>query len=114
MLQLENATYYPDSSLEGYSLAHDTNLSFYKHLNTNPKKSKRFAGAMQAFAEGPDINPSFLVESYPWASLGAAKVVDLGGSNGTCHRDQMLPNFEASVLPSFADVERIGQEDRES
>lgn len=38
---------------------------------------------MEAFGEGPDISPAFLVKGFPWASLGAAKVVDLGGSNGS-------------------------------
>ena len=69
--------------LKGYSLAHNTDLSFYRYLNANPENSKRFAAAMQAFGEGPDISPSFLVKSYPWASLGGATIVDLGGSNGS-------------------------------
>ena len=68
---------------KGYSLAHETKLTFYQYLNANPEKSKRFAGAMQAFGEGPDISPSFLVESFPWTSLGTGTVVDLGGSNGS-------------------------------
>lgn len=38
---------------------------------------------MQAFAEGPDISPSFLVNSFPWASLGSGVVVDVGGSQGS-------------------------------
>ena len=38
---------------------------------------------MQAFGDGPDISPAFLVQSFPWASLGAGTVVDLGGSNGS-------------------------------
>lgn len=38
---------------------------------------------MQAFGEGPDITPAFLVDNYPWSSLGASTVVDLGGSNGS-------------------------------
>lgn len=37
---------------------------------------------MEAFGAGPDISPSFLIKGSPWASLGAATVVDLGGSNG--------------------------------
>ena len=72
-----------NNCLKGYSLAHNTDLSFYQYLNANPEKSKRFAAAMQAFGEGPDISPSFLVKSYPWASLGGATIVDLGGSNGS-------------------------------
>lgn len=38
---------------------------------------------MQAFGDGPDITPYYLVHNFPWASLGAGTVVDLGGSNGS-------------------------------
>ena len=68
---------------QGFSLAHNINVSFYQYLNTNPEKSRRFAGAMKAFEDGPDISPSYLVASYPWASLGAGTVVDVGGSQGS-------------------------------
>ena len=37
---------------------------------------------MKAFGDGPDISPSSLVKGFPWASLGAAIVVHVGGSNG--------------------------------
>ncbi len=46
-------------------------------------RSKRFAGAMQVFGDGPDVRPSFLVENFPWTSLGAGIIVDLGGSKGS-------------------------------
>ena len=42
---------------------------------------------MEAFGDGPDINPDFLVQHYPWSLLshgrGTATIVDLGGSNGS-------------------------------
>jgi SAM-dependent methyltransferase len=38
---------------------------------------------MQAFGEGPDITPAFLVDNFPWDSLGTGTVVDMGGSNGS-------------------------------
>ena len=38
---------------------------------------------MQAFGDGPDISTKFLVNEYPWQSLGHALVVDVGGSNGS-------------------------------
>ena len=37
---------------------------------------------MQAFGEGHDVSPKILVDNYPWVSLGAATIVDLGGSTG--------------------------------
>lgn len=38
---------------------------------------------MQAFEDGPDISPSYLVDNYPWSSVGAGLVVDVGGSLGS-------------------------------
>ena len=37
---------------------------------------------MEAFGGGPDISPSFLVQCFPWVSLGESTVVDVGGSSG--------------------------------
>lgn len=71
---------------QGYSPAHNNNLTFYQYLSVNPEKSKRFAGGMQASGKGPDISPSFLVRSFQWASLGAGTVVDMGGFNGSVSR----------------------------
>lgn len=46
--------------------------------------AKRFASAMSEFANGIGNSPSFLVENYPWSSIGngAGTVVDVGGSRG--------------------------------
>lgn len=46
--------------------------------------AKRFAGAISAFADGHGNSPSFLVENYPWSSIGngAGTVIDVGGSRG--------------------------------
>ncbi|KAL8934943.1 MAG: hypothetical protein Q9216_005660 [Gyalolechia sp. 2 TL-2023] len=71
------------SYARGWALAHDTNLPFYKYLALNSSKSARFAGAMQAFEDGPDISPSYLVENYAWSSYGSGLVVDVGGSLGS-------------------------------
>jgi len=68
---------------QGHALAQNTDLPFFRYLGANPEKSKRFAGAMQGFREGPDITPAFLVENFSWKALGAGTVVDLGGSNGS-------------------------------
>ena len=38
---------------------------------------------MQIFGEGPHVKSSFLIRNFPWASLGAETVIDLGGSNGS-------------------------------
>ncbi|KAL8658824.1 MAG: hypothetical protein Q9226_000757 [Calogaya cf. arnoldii] len=67
----------------GWALAHNTELPFYRYLGSEPTKSACFAGAMQAFEDGPDISPSYLVENYPWSSVGTGLVVDVGGSLGS-------------------------------
>ncbi|KAL9005491.1 MAG: hypothetical protein Q9188_001728 [Gyalolechia gomerana] len=71
------------SNKTGWALAHDTELPFYEYLASNPSKSARFAGAMQAFEDGPDISPTYLVDNYSWSSVGAGLVVDVGGSLGS-------------------------------
>lgn len=44
--------------------------------------ARRFAGAMSSFANGHGNSPSFLVQNYPWNTIGTGTVVDVGGSKG--------------------------------
>ena len=71
------------TTCKGFSLAQNTSLPFYQYLTTHPEKSKRFAGAMQAFGEGPDISPASLVANFDWGALGTSTIVDVGGSSGS-------------------------------
>ncbi|KAL8730522.1 MAG: hypothetical protein Q9181_004629, partial [Wetmoreana brouardii] len=66
----------------GFCLAHNTNKSVFNFFEDNPAKAKRFAGAMTSFASYQGHDAEFLVQGYPWASLGHATVVDVGGSEG--------------------------------
>ena len=43
---------------------------------------QRFSNTMMWYASIPPMSDSFIVESYPWHDLGAAKCVDVGGGNG--------------------------------
>ena len=45
-------------------------------------RTKRFADAMALFDRDPGYAHAHLLNNYPWASLGEATVVDIGGSNG--------------------------------
>lgn len=58
----------------------------WEYYESHPALAKRFSGAMSAFFNGIGNSPSFLLTSYPWASLGGtskkAVVVDVGGSRG--------------------------------
>ena len=50
---------------------------------------------MQYFASDPGHGPEFLVNSYPWGSLGKGLVVDLGGCEG---------HICAAIAQSFPDL----------
>ena len=55
---------------------------------------------MKSFtANIPGNSPSFLVGGYPWASLGSAHVVDVGGSEGqtSVALAQAFPSLEFTV-----------------
>ena len=56
---------------------------------------------MQAFGEGPDISPSFLIKSFPWKELGTGTVVDLGGSNRS---------VSAAIAEAFPELNLIVQD----
>ena len=68
----------------GWALAHQsTDKNLFEYLTTQPIRAARFGGAMRFFsATVPGNDPHLLLAAYPWASLGAATVVDVGGSTG--------------------------------
>ncbi|KAL2005746.1 hypothetical protein VTN00DRAFT_10239 [Thermoascus crustaceus] len=66
----------------GWSHYHDTDKPAWEYYASHPEMARRFAGAMSAFANGHGNSPSFLVQGYPWASIGNGTVVDVGGSKG--------------------------------
>ena len=67
---------------QGFSLAHNTQDCYFDYLSKHPDRAKRFAGAMQSFTTNLSNGPLYLLKGYPWASLGKALVVDVGGSQG--------------------------------
>ncbi|KAL8698403.1 MAG: hypothetical protein Q9201_006592 [Fulgogasparrea decipioides] len=85
----------------GFCLAHNTNKSVFDCLEDNPAKAKRFAGAMTSFASIRGHGAEFLVQGYPWASLGHATVVDVGGSEG---------EYSAALARAFPKLEFIVQD----
>lgn len=68
----------------GWALAHESiDKNLFEYLATEPTRAARFDGAMKFFsASVPGNDPHLLLTAYPWASLGAATVVDVGGSTG--------------------------------
>lgn len=71
--------------------------------------AKRFAGAMSAFANGAGLSPLFLVNGYPWSSIGngTGTVVDVGGSKGNVSvalaRSVQKLHFVVQDLPNMID-----------
>ncbi|KAH0593368.1 hypothetical protein MHUMG1_08824 [Metarhizium humberi] len=66
----------------GFSLASGTADSFYIELEKNPERARRFGGAMSFFTTGEGHAFHHVINGYAWSALGAATVVDVGGSHG--------------------------------
>ncbi|KAF2688362.1 methyltransferase [Lentithecium fluviatile CBS 122367] len=73
-----------ESARTAYTIAMKTELSFFDHLKTNPELSAEFGKYMKSQSTvhaGATVD--HLVEGFDWASLGEAKIVDVGGNSGT-------------------------------
>lgn len=67
---------------ENHSAFHQRfGIPMYLYLEQHPEKAKRFAQAMSSWSQ-IDRQITDLSNSYPWASLGEANVVDVGGGSG--------------------------------
>ncbi|EQK98076.1 hypothetical protein G6O67_007694 [Ophiocordyceps sinensis] len=66
----------------GFSLANGTTESLYDVLGRDPERAQRFANAMKMFATKPEHDAAYTTDHYDWASLGQARVVDVGGARG--------------------------------
>ncbi|KAH7091604.1 putative O-methyltransferase [Paraphoma chrysanthemicola] len=67
----------------GFQLANNTTKSFYQVLGEDPARAKRFALAMDFFAQDPGYAMTHVVNSFEWSALPEnAVIVDLGGSTG--------------------------------
>ncbi|KAH8432997.1 uncharacterized protein LDX57_010632 [Aspergillus melleus] len=89
-----------------YNVAFDTDLPFFDHLATLPKRSKQFANYMKNVQNSQGTAIHHLLQGYNWAALGEATVVDVGGS--TCAASIALArafpslNFIVQDLPENA------------
>ncbi|WPH01313.1 O-methyltransferase-domain-containing protein [Acrodontium crateriforme] len=76
---------YQGSSLpedSAFGLAFNTREPIYEFLARHPDRQARFFGAMEGVGKDPGHSLNHVVRGYPWASLGQASVVDVGGSSG--------------------------------
>ncbi|KAL8710084.1 MAG: hypothetical protein Q9225_007362 [Loekoesia sp. 1 TL-2023] len=93
----------------GWSLSQHTEKPVWEHYGTHPEMAKRFSGAMSTFTNGAGLSPSFLVNGYPWSSIGngTGTVVDVGGSKGNISvalaRSVQKLEFVVQDLPSMID-----------
>ncbi|PYH47130.1 S-adenosyl-L-methionine-dependent methyltransferase, partial [Aspergillus saccharolyticus JOP 1030-1] len=66
----------------GFSLAHNTDKSMYELMADDPVRGAWMAEAMSVWASSEMFSVSRVVDAYDWGSLGAATIVDIGGSRG--------------------------------
>ncbi|USP77674.1 hypothetical protein yc1106_04948 [Curvularia clavata] len=66
----------------GFSLGHETDLSFYQALASDPERARRFGEGMSFFTTGEGFSLRHLTDGYPWESVAPGTVVDMGGSHG--------------------------------
>lgn len=62
-----------------YNVAFDTDLPFFEHLNTNPRRVQEFAGYMKNVQQSEGTSLRHLVQGFDWAALGKGTVVDVSG-----------------------------------
>lgn len=60
---------------------------------------------MQVFTDRPQFNLSYVTDSYDWASLGDAQVVDVGGSSG--HVSLALAKKFNNLSMTVQDMEKV-------
>lgn len=83
-----------------YSLAHNTNFSFFDHLATQPDRARHFADSMGFLMNNPALNLKH-VFAYDWAQHSEGTVVDIGGSHG---------NFAFHIAQRFLQMRVIVQD----
>ncbi|KAI0869651.1 S-adenosyl-L-methionine-dependent methyltransferase [Hypoxylon argillaceum] len=71
-----------EPSETGYSVSNSKTLSIYDAMGSSPDRAMCLANSMKMFATFPEYDPVYLTNSYDWAALGAARVLDIGGARG--------------------------------
>ncbi|GME34191.1 O- protein [Neofusicoccum parvum] len=84
--------------------------SIYRYLDERPERARVFGSAMKSLGQGTMHRVQHLLEGYNWGALGAATVVDIGGSHGHASiaiaRQAPELKFVVQDLPSTAEYGR--------
>ncbi|KAJ2990847.1 hypothetical protein NUW58_g2757 [Xylaria curta] len=89
----------------GFSLANNTSDAMYNCITSPPERAQRFANFMRVTASSYDYDPVHVVNNYDWESLGAATVVDVGGSQG--HIAIQLAKHFSNLKILVQDIESV-------
>ncbi|CAI6227371.1 unnamed protein product [Periconia digitata] len=89
----------------GYTLANNGSETLYDVFAKNPEKATKWAKGMQVFTQRPQFDMRYLTDSYDWASLGKAQVVDIGGSSG--HASIAIANRFPNLSFIVQDMEMV-------
>ncbi|PQE24943.1 Sterigmatocystin 8-O-methyltransferase protein [Rutstroemia sp. NJR-2017a WRK4] len=100
---LKRFGYAEEPNQSGFSLGHQTTRGLYDELRANPTRGERWANAMSIYASRIPLSP--LIDSYDWANLSSAKILDVGGGYGpvSIGLAKAFPSL-AFVVQDFADV----------
>jgi hypothetical protein len=97
-----------EPNVTGYALANGTDLNTFDFLNANPKRAKRFAGAMSSTSKAS----LDALAGYDWTGLPEnGTVVDVGGSRGhvSAHLAERFPHLKF-VVQDMPEVVRGAEE----
>ncbi|KAK3693077.1 O-methyltransferase-domain-containing protein [Podospora appendiculata] len=71
-----------ESTETGVNIAYGHTLPWFDFLQQDPVLTKRYNLAMKAHGGSEGYALEHVVQGYPWADLGEATVVDMGGNQG--------------------------------
>ena len=80
----------------------------FEFFENDPVRARGFAQAMSSVNSNKGSDPHFLLDGYPWGSLGHGLIVDVGGSEGTVSIEiaRRFPDIKCIVQDLPATVEK--------
>ncbi|KHN95923.1 O-methyltransferase, family 2 [Metarhizium album ARSEF 1941] len=73
------------------NISYGHNNTFFNHVQTDTTRAKRYDLAMRAHGSREGFDVSHTVQSYPWAKLGNATVVDVRSAAAAAAKAPLLP-----------------------